>query len=139
MTVQSTDNQVIRNKDYLMKPIVFQGASSVGGFSDIDAVYDVKGKALVLIEVKRRGSPLTTGQNILLDRMVMWCQKPCYALTVWHDAKEDEDIILKDCMVVGMIHKDAETGKPKDKMMGGKFTVRQIVEAIEEKHGVFRR
>jgi len=134
MTVKSTDNQVIRNKDYMMQPIVFQGASSVGGFSDIDAVYDVKGKALVLIEVKRRGSPLTTGQNILLDRMVMWCQKPCYALTVWHDAADGEDIILKDCSVISMIHQCAETGKPKNKPMSGKYTVRQIVEGIEKKH-----
>ena len=105
-----------------MQPIVFQGASSVGGFSDIDACYDVKGKALVLIEVKRRGTALTTGQNILLDRMVMWCQKPCYALTVWHDAEDEDEIMLKDCSVVNMIHQDAETGKPKNKPMSGKYT-----------------
>lgn len=135
MTVQSTDNQVIRSKERMMQPIVFQGASSVGGFSDIDAVYDVKGKALVLIEVKRRGTALTTGQNILLDRMVMWCQKPCYALTVWHDAEDGEDIILKDCSVISMIHQDAN-GKPKNKPMSGKYTVRQIVQGIEKKHGV---
>jgi hypothetical protein len=134
MTVTSTDNQVIRNKQRMMQPIVFQGASSVGGFSDIDACYDVKGKALVLIEVKRKGSPITMGQNILLDRMVMWCQKPCYALTVWHDAEEGEDIILKDCTVQSMTMQDPNTGKPVNKPAGNKHTVRDIVAFIEKKH-----
>jgi len=136
MTVTSTDNQVIRNKELMMQPIIFQGASSVGGFSDIDAVYDVKGKALVLIEVKRRGTPLTKGQNILLDRMVMWCQKPTYALTVWHDAEYGEDIILKDCKVQEMIIQDPTSGRPKNKNMGDKHTVRDVVAYIEKKHGV---
>src|SRR6056300_2113546 len=91
------DEQVIRNRDYMNRAIVFEGCSSVGGFTDIDAVYDVKGKALVLIEVKRKGSPITLGQKILFERLIMWCQKPVYAITAWED--HDGDIILKDAIV----------------------------------------
>ena len=128
------DEQVIRNRDYLNRAIVFEGCSSVGGFTDIDAVYDVKGKALVLIEVKRKGCRITTGQKILFDRLVMWCQKPVYAITAWED--DDGDIILRDATVQEVRVKDPQTGKAIVKPSSGKLTVRQVIEHIEKKHGV---
>ena len=129
---KSTEDQVIRNREYFNRAIIFQGCSSVGGFTDIDAVYDVKGKALILIEVKREGCAITTGQKILFERLVMWCQKPVYAITAWENT--DGDIILKDCVVKEVRVKDPETGKATVKPMNGQ-TVKQIVEYIEKKHG----
>lgn len=135
MTVKSTNDQVIRNRDYMTQATVFEGCSSVGGFTDIDACYDVKGKALVLIEVKKKNCAITTGQKILFDRMVMWCQKPVYAMTVWHDTPEGEDIILKDCEVVEVRVKGPD-GKAVVKPSGKKITVAQAIAYIEKKHGV---
>jgi len=91
--VKSTNDQSIRNVGRMMQPIVFEGASSVGGFTDIDACYDVKGKAVVFIEVKRAGNDITTGQKILFERLVRWISKPCYCMTVWHSAEDDENIM----------------------------------------------
>jgi hypothetical protein len=130
---KSTEDQVIRNREYFNRAIIFQGASSVGGFTDIDAVYDVKGKALVLIEVKREGCPITTGQKILFERMVMWCQKPVYAITAWED--DEGDIILKDATVTEIRVKDPNTGKATVKPFG-KHTVKDVISYIEKKHGV---
>jgi len=130
---KSTEDQVIRNREYFNRAIIFQGCSSLGGFTDIDAVYDVKGKALILIEVKREGCAITTGQKILFERLVMWCQKPVYAITAWENT--DGDIILKDCIVKEVRVKSPDTGKSIVKPMKGQ-TVKQIVNYIEKKHGV---
>jgi hypothetical protein len=132
---KSTDTQVIRNREYFNRAIIFQGCSSVGGFTDIDACYDVKGKALILIEVKRKGSPITKGQQILFDRLVMWCQKPVYAITAWEN--DDGDIILKDALVKEIRMKGPE-GKAIVKPLRNDITVKQIVEHIEKKHGVLK-
>lgn len=128
---KSTMDQKIRNRDNFDRAIIFEGCSEVGGMTDIDAIYDVKGKALVMIEVKRKGHPITTGQKILFDRMVMWCQKPTYAITAWED--DDGDIILKDCVVTEVRVKGPE-GKAVVKPMG-KHTVQQVISYIEKKHG----
>lgn len=128
------DEQVIRNRKYMNREIVFEGCSFVGGFTDIDVAYDVKGKALVLIEVKRKNSPITLGQKILFERLVMWCQKPVYAITAWEE--DDGDIILKDAIVKEIRVKDPETKKAKVKPSKGNITVRQVIEYIEKKHGV---
>jgi hypothetical protein len=132
---KSTETQVIRNREYFNRAIIFQGCSSVGGFTDIDACYDVKGKALILIEVKRKGSPITKGQQILFDRLVMWCQKPVYAITAWEN--DDGDIILKDALVKEIRMKGPE-GKAIVKPLRNDITVKQIVEHIEKKHGVLK-
>jgi hypothetical protein len=130
---KSTETQVIRNREYFNRAIIFQGCSSVGGFTDIDACYDVKGKALILIEVKRKGSPITKGQQILFDRLVMWCQKPVYAITAWED--NDGDIILKDAFVKEIRMKGPE-GKAIVKPLRNDVTVKQVVNHIEKKYGV---
>ena len=70
------------------RSIIFEGCSSVGGFTEIDAVYDVKGKALIMIGINQKGKTISTGQKILFDRMVMWCQKPVYAITAWSNQKD---------------------------------------------------
>jgi hypothetical protein len=130
---KSTDTQVIRNREYFNRAIIFQGCSSVGGFTDIDACYDVKGKALILIEVKRKGSPITKGQQILFDRLVMWCQKPVYAITAWEN--DDGDIVLKDALVKEIRMKGPE-GKAIVKPLRNDVTVKQVVNHIEKKYGV---
>jgi hypothetical protein len=130
---KSTETQVIRNREYFNRAIIFQGCSSVGGFTDIDACYDVKGKALILIEVKRKGSPITKGQQILFDRLVMWCQKPVYAITAWEN--DEGDIILKDAFVKEIRMKGPE-GKAIVKPLRNDVTVKQVVNHIEKKYGV---
>lgn len=132
--IKSTEDQVIRNRKNQARPIIFEGCSSVGGFTDIDAVYDVKGKALVFIEVKREGHDITAGQRILFDRLVMWCQKPVYAITAWEN--DNGDIILKNAVVKEIRMQDPETGKANVKVSKGNLTVRQVIEYIEKKHGV---
>jgi len=132
---KSTDDQVIRNRDHFNRAILFEGCSSVGGFTDIDAVYDVKGKALVLIEVKHWGSPITTGQKILFDRLVMWCQKPVYAITAWEYGNGNDDVMLKDAIVKEIRIKGAD-GKAVVKTNKSPVTVRAAIDYIEKKHGV---
>ena len=127
------DEQVIRNREHFSRTIIFEGCSPVGGFTDIDAVYDVKGKALVLIEVKRKGCAITTGQKILFDRLVMWCQKPVYAITAWEN--NDGDIILKDA-IVKEVRVKGPNGKAVVKPLRNGITVRKVIEHIEQKHGV---
>ena len=129
--VKSTEDQKIRNREYFTRPIIFEGCSSVGGFTDIDAVYDVKGKALVLIEVKRKGCAITTGQQILFDRLVMWCQKPVYAITAWEE--DDADIILRDA-IVKEIRVKGPSGKSVVKPLRNDVTVKQVVAEIERRH-----
>ena len=129
---KSTNDQVIHNRTHFNRAIIFQGASSVGGFTDIDAAYDVKGKALVLIEVKRHGKQITKGQSILFDRLVSWCQKPVYAITAWEN--DEGDISLKDCEVVEIRMKD-RNGAAVVKPFKGQ-TVKQIIAYIEKRHGV---
>jgi hypothetical protein len=131
--VKSTNDQFIRNVGRMMQPIVFEGASSVGGFTDIDACYDVKGKAVVFIEVKRAGNDITTGQKILFERLVRWISKPCYCMTVWHSAEDDENIMLADCEVKEIRMKDS-SGKAIIKT-SKKHTVADIISYIEKKHG----
>jgi hypothetical protein len=133
---KNADEQVIRNREHFNRAVLFEGCSSVGGFTDIDAVYDVKGKALVLIEVKHYGSPITTGQKILFDRLVMWCQKPVYAITAWEYGNGNEDIMLKDAIVKEVRIKDPKTGKSVVKPSKAPVTVRAAIEYIEKKHGV---
>jgi hypothetical protein len=130
---KSTDDQVIRNREHFNRAIIFQGCSSVGGFTDIDACYDVKGKAVVFIEVKRKGNDITTGQKILFERLVRWISKPCYCMTVWHSAEDDENIMLADCEVKEIRMKDS-SGKAIIKT-SKKHTVADIISYIEKKHG----
>lgn len=131
---KGADDQVIRNREYFNRAIIFEGCSSVGGFTDIDAVYDVKGKALVLIEVKRKNCAITTGQKILFERLIMWCQKPVYAITAWED--DIGDVSLKDAIVKEIRVKDPVNGKSKINSSKSNITVRQVIEYIEKKHGV---
>jgi hypothetical protein len=132
LPIKSTDDQIIRNREYFDRAIIFKGCSSAGGFTDIDACYDVKGKALILVEVKRKDCSITTGQKILFDRLVMWCQKPVYAITAWDDS--DSDIILKDC-IVREVRTKGRDGKSIVKTFNN-HTVKQVVNYIEKKHGV---
>jgi hypothetical protein len=87
----------------------------------------------VLIEVKRKGTPITTGQKIFFERLVMWCQKPVYAITAWED--DVGDISLKDCIVKEVRIKGPE-GKAVLKPLKNEITVKQVVAYIEKKHGV---
>ena len=130
----STNEQQIRNRQNFDRAIIFEGCSSVGGFTDIDAAYDVKGKALVIVEVKHEGFEITKGQQILFDRLVSWCSKPVYAITAWEN--DEGDVLLKDAIVKEIRTKSPVTGKSVVKLSKGSVTVKQAIEYIEKMHGV---
>jgi hypothetical protein len=67
--------------------------------------------------------------------LVMWCQKPVYAITAWEN--DEGDIILKDALVKEIRMKGPE-GKAIVKPLRNDITVKQIVEHIEKKHGVLK-
>jgi hypothetical protein len=132
--IKTTEDQYIRNREFMMQPIVFNGSSLKGGMTDVDACYDVYGKAFIFIEVKRAGHYLEKGQAILFKNLAKHMNVPCYCLTAWQFTENGEDIMLKDCIVKEMTRGDG-TGKV-SYAESSKKTVKEIVDYIEKKHGV---
>ena len=54
-----------------------------------------------MAEVKEYGKPITDGQMYLMKNLVKHMGGPydTYGYVLWHEVKEDEDIILKDTIV----------------------------------------
>ena len=71
--------------------------------TDIDAVLEFDNKFLILIEVKTKGNNITTGQRILMERLVdSWSGegKKAISLLVTHNVKNhNEPVMLSDCDV----------------------------------------
>ena len=97
---------LIRNSKQTTQAIDFDGIKT-GKIhpSDIDAVLEFDNKALILIEVKRKGNDLPLGQRMLLERIVdKW--EVGIVLKVEHQCYDtDVDIPLKDCIVTGVYYK----------------------------------
>ena len=93
---------LIRNSNQVKQSIDFSGIQN-GKIhpSDIDAVLEFDNEALILIEVKREGIEIPTGQKLLLQRISNnWRTEKKIVLLVNHNFKNDEqDIPLKDCWV----------------------------------------
>ena len=67
--------------------------------TDIDAVLEFDNKFLVLIEVKTKGNELTTGQRLVLERMVnSWKSndKKAIALFVSHNITDSSESVMLD-------------------------------------------
>lgn len=76
---------LINDRDKVKQVIDFTGVQNGAMHpSDIDAVLEFDGQILILIEVKYQGSPIPTGQKLLLERI---CDS-------WHDAVK-RSIVLK--------------------------------------------
>jgi hypothetical protein len=93
---------LIRNSNQAKQGLDFTGVEN-GKIhpSDIDAVLEFDNEALILMEVKREGSKLPTGQRLLLERIAdSWHTKKSIVLFVTHNYKNDsKDIPLRECKV----------------------------------------
>lgn len=95
---------LIRNSNQVKQAIDFSGIQN-GRIhpSDIDAVLEFDNEALILIEVKREGNTIPTGQRLLLERLCnSWRTEKSIVLFVTHSFTDDKkDIPLKECCVSG--------------------------------------
>ena len=93
---------LIRNSNQAKQGLDFTGVEN-GKIhpSDIDAVLEFNNEALILMEVKKEGSKLPTGQRLLLERIAdSWHTKKSIVLFITHNFKEDtKDIPLQVCNV----------------------------------------
>ena len=92
---------LIRNKDQVKQAIDFTGIQNgVIHPTDIDAVFEFDNEILILIEVKKRGSKIPTGQRLVLERICeAWRTPKSIVLFVTHEFEETKDIPLQDCYV----------------------------------------
>tara|TARA_Y100000813_G_C24089490_1_gene317509 strand:- start:418 stop:813 length:396 start_codon:yes stop_codon:yes gene_type:complete len=95
---------LIRNSNQTKQGIDFTGVEN-GKIhpTDIDAVLEFDNEALILIEVKRKGSKLPLGQRLLLERLCdSWhTEKSIVLYATFSDAPETEDIPLNNCVIAG--------------------------------------
>lgn len=94
------ETRVIRNEAGFRQPVLFTGLrfGDVEG-TDIDCCLDFHDKAIIFIEIKYNGSPLTTGQRILLERLCNHLEIPSIAIFAYHTKTIYDDVIVKDCFV----------------------------------------
>jgi hypothetical protein len=93
---------LIRNSNQVKQTIDFTGIES-GKIhpTDIDVVLEFDNEVLILMEVKRKGSKIPTGQRLVLERIAnSWHTDKVVVLYVTHNFKNDnKDIPLKECNV----------------------------------------
>lgn len=109
-----SENGVIKNESKFKQGLLFSNLrdnkNDKRTGTDIDFEYE-DAKVWLKVEVKEYGKPITIGQKILFERFCDNIQNyDAYALLVWHNSADDEDIYLKDCIVSKIYHK----GKWKD-------------------------
>ncbi len=93
---------LIRNSNQVKQTIDFAGIES-GKIhpTDIDVVLEFDNEVLILMEVKRKGNKIPTGQRLVLERIAnSWHTDKVVVLYVTHNFKNDnKDIPLKECNV----------------------------------------
>jgi hypothetical protein len=93
---------LIRNSKQVRQTIDFTGVQS-GKIhpTDIDVVLEFDNEVLILMEVKRKGNIIPTGQRLVLERIAnSWHTNKSVVFYVTHDFKNDEkDIPLHKCNV----------------------------------------
>ena len=93
---------LIRNSSQVKQTIDFTGIES-GKIhpTDIDVVLEFDNEVLILMEVKRKGNKIPTGQRLVLERIAnSWHTVKVVVLYVTHNFKNDnKDIPLKECNV----------------------------------------
>jgi hypothetical protein len=94
---------LIKYRKRFNQPIVFNGLQDgVISPTDIDFVFEVDNKFLLIGECKVEGKDLTIGQKLVLQRLVdNWTAagKLAIAYYVTHNFHPDDDVILSDCNV----------------------------------------
>jgi hypothetical protein len=99
---------LIRNSKQVKQAIDFTGIGDKKMHpTDIDAVFEIDNKILILIEVKRFNNYLKGGQKITLERIAdSWHTSKAIILEVKHNFKNPEkDIILRNCITKKIYYK----------------------------------
>lgn len=98
----STKNSLIRNSKDVRQTIDFTGVQNGKMHpSDIDAVFEFDNEVLILMEVKKDGNEIPTGQRLLLERICdSWhTEKSCVLKVVHNFYNNEKDIPLDRCFV----------------------------------------
>ena len=94
---------LIKYRKRFNQPIVFNGLQDVViSPPDIDFVFEVDNKFLLIGECKVEGKDLTIGQKLVLQRLVdNWTAagKLAIAYYVTHNFHPDDDVVLSECNV----------------------------------------
>ncbi len=94
---------LIKYRKRFNQPIVFNGLQDgVISPTDIDFVFEVDNKFLLIGECKVEGKDLTVGQKLVLQRLVdNWTAagKLAIAYYVTHNFHPDDDVVLSECNV----------------------------------------
>lgn len=98
---------IIRNDNQIKQGIDFTGVQN-GNIhpTDIDAVLEFNNEALILIEAKRVGNEISTGQRLVLERICdSWHTSKSIALFVTHTIEDASELIrLDECKVYKYYH-----------------------------------
>ena len=98
---------IIRNDNQIKQGIDFTGVQN-GNIhpTDIDAVLEFNNEALILIEAKRVGNEISTGQRLVLERICdSWHTRKSIALFVTHTIEDTSELIrLDECKVYKYYH-----------------------------------
>ena len=95
-------SSLIRNSNQTKQGIDFTGIEYGKIYpTDIDAVLEFDNEALILMEVKKKGNKIPTGQRLVLERIAnSWHTNKSVVLYVTHSFKNDnKDIPLSECNV----------------------------------------
>jgi hypothetical protein len=106
---------LIRNSKQVKQTIDFTGIES-GKIhpTDIDVVLEFNNEVLILMEVKRKGNEIPTGQRLVLERIAdSWHTNKVVVLYVTHIFDNDnKDIPLDKCNVESVyLNKEWKQGK----------------------------
>jgi hypothetical protein len=106
---------LIRNSKQVKQTIDFTGVKS-GKIhpTDIDVVLEFDNEVLILMEVKRKGNKIPTGQRLVLERIAdSWQTNKVVVLYVTHSFDNDnKDIPLDKCNVESVyLNKEWKQGK----------------------------
>ena len=101
-------NGIIKSESAFSQPLHFEGVQfntecNAITPTDIDAVLEFRDKLFVLIEVKRRGVDMSTGQRCAYERICRAIDgskgKTCVAFFCWHDVEKPRPVMLRDLYI----------------------------------------
>jgi len=105
--MQSTQSSLIRNSIDVRQTIDFTGVQN-GKIhpTDIDAVFEFDNEVLILMEIKKSGNKIPTGQRLLLERICnSWHTHKSCVLKVEHKFYDrTKDIPLSECYVTSVYY-----------------------------------
>lgn len=135
LRVMESENDRIKNREKLEQFVNYDGCNFGNIYpTDIDAVYELGGKVLVLIEIKVRGKQMPHGQILALERICdAWeeAKGPSFVFKVEHSQPVFMgDIYLKDLYVSSYYYRRKWNAAPPKK------TVMDLIRAVLRKKGM---